>query len=537
MSECAKQLSDTIAVASAARVPRRSVRSGYPQRRSGIRKKRELRILAQAREHASSGVGDNELEGAGARGIGDNAAFRPAAVLKYIVLQLAERPHQGTDEPLRQPRCERGVLGVLGPLLPGEPFRICATRVYAGQGKHPGAIACSGTADRAISQRAFDLAEDRRFQHDAAVGVRESNGRHREFNQRTNPSRPRERDRSKIRQSAGDRLPQEIVGGLEARGQPLWRSIVQIFPATFIHLIGFFPSLAGPVSTQIRVAVSSTSSSNTPRFSPEGCAASRLSEISVGGGGGLPAPPMIELRLAVLQCAEKAQRNSQDATIWVEAYSPICPGVVKKLNAQKAALARFAETEDFHIVLEFVEIESGKGADALDRRPQLAAALAEARKRKCSVVVAKLDRLSRDVHFVSGLMTHRVPFIVAELGTDADPFMLHLYAALAEKERSLIAQRTRDALRAAKARGVILGNPNLDAVRQRAVDSTKAEADRFAKNVAPLIQEIRKTGAVSLRAIARVLNARGVATARGGSWTAVQVGSIQRRVETRSGAV
>ena len=84
---------------------------------------------------------------------------------------------------------------------------------------------------------------------------------------------------------------------------------------------------------------------------------------------------------------------------------------------------------------------------------------------KCPVIVAKLDRLSRDVHFITGLMAHKVPFIVAELGADADPFMLHLYAALAEKERALISQRTRDALKAAKARGVVLGNPNLADVR------------------------------------------------------------------------
>jgi DNA invertase Pin-like site-specific DNA recombinase len=81
-----------------------------------------------------------------------------------------------------------------------------------------------------------------------------------------------------------------------------------------------------------------------------------------------------------------------------------------------------------------------------------AAALAEAKQHKCAVAVAKLDRLSRDVHFISGLMTHRTPFIVAELGADADPFMLHLYAALAKQERRLISQRTKDAL-AAKSAG------------------------------------------------------------------------------------
>ena len=199
------------------------------------------------------------------------------------------------------------------------------------------------------------------------------------------------------------------------------------------------------------------------------------------------------------------------------------------LEAQRTALVRFAEAEGLGIGIEFVEVETGKGSDALDRRPQLVAALAEARKRKCSVVVAKLDRLSRDVHFISGLMAHKVPFVVAEFGSDADPFMLHLYAALAEKERSLISQRTRDALQAAKARGVVLGNPKLDHVRHRAVASVKADADRFAKNVAPVIREIEASGVSSHRGIARALNARGVATARGGKWEAVQVGSILRR--------
>jgi DNA invertase Pin-like site-specific DNA recombinase len=126
------------------------------------------------------------------------------------------------------------------------------------------------------------------------------------------------------------------------------------------------------------------------------------------------------------------------------------------LEAQREALARFAAAEDFEIVREFIETETGKGADALDRRPQLAAALAEARRRRCPVAVAKLDRLSRDVHFISGLMAERVPFVVAELGADVDPFILHLFAALAEKERAMIATRTRDALARAKARGVKL---------------------------------------------------------------------------------
>jgi DNA invertase Pin-like site-specific DNA recombinase len=130
------------------------------------------------------------------------------------------------------------------------------------------------------------------------------------------------------------------------------------------------------------------------------------------------------------------------------------------LEAQQEALARFAASEGFDLLRVFVEVETGKGVDALDRRPQLAAALSEARRQRCSVAVAKLDRLSRDVHFISGLMAHRVPFLVAELGSGVDPFILHLFAALAEKERAMIATRTKAALAAAKARGVKLGAPS-----------------------------------------------------------------------------
>jgi DNA invertase Pin-like site-specific DNA recombinase len=193
------------------------------------------------------------------------------------------------------------------------------------------------------------------------------------------------------------------------------------------------------------------------------------------------------------------------------------------IAAQREMLWRFACDEGFEIVAEFVEVETGKGSDALDRRPQLAASLAKARTLRCSVAVAKLDRLSRDVHFISGLMAHRVPFLVAELGPDVDPFVLHLYAALAEKERALISGRTRSALAAAKAKGVKLGNPKIGAAQGAAVIAVKAEADRAASNVLPIIGEIRKSGAMSLRAIADALNARGIPTPRGGRWYAMSV--------------
>jgi DNA invertase Pin-like site-specific DNA recombinase len=200
------------------------------------------------------------------------------------------------------------------------------------------------------------------------------------------------------------------------------------------------------------------------------------------------------------------------------------------LEAQRAAVVRFAETEGITIQAEFTEVETGKGADALDRRPHLAAALATARQAKCPVLVAKLDRLSRDVAFIAGLMAQRVPFIVAELGADADPFMLHLYAALAEKERRLISERTRAALASRKGNGAALGNPRNAAVaaangRQVSV----READRFAATVLPFIQAIRRSGVTSLRGIAFELNNRRIRTARGGQWQVSNVRNLIAR--------
>ncbi len=191
------------------------------------------------------------------------------------------------------------------------------------------------------------------------------------------------------------------------------------------------------------------------------------------------------------------------------------------LEAQQAALARFAEAEGYDLLQTFTEVETGKGADALDRRPQLSAALAAARKLKAPIIVAKLDRLSRDVHFISGLMSHRTPFIVAELGADADPFMLHLYAALAEKERRLISQRTRDALAVRKAQGVKLGGLNAKGVQNREDARARAEALR------PILAEL---SGQSARAIAAELNARGIATPTGSPWSAVTVIRVQRRL-------
>ena len=150
--------------------------------------------------------------------------------------------------------------------------------------------------------------------------------------------------------------------------------------------------------------------------------------------------------------------------------------------------------------------------------------------------MAKLDRLSRDVHFISGLMAHRVPFLVAELGPDVDPFILHLFAALAEKERSLIASRTKSALAAAKARGVTLGGPKIREAQKIAVERVMEIADRHARNVLPIIRDIQRAGIKSLRDVAAALNARGIATARGGKWYAATVRNAMARDLARDAA-
>jgi DNA invertase Pin-like site-specific DNA recombinase len=191
------------------------------------------------------------------------------------------------------------------------------------------------------------------------------------------------------------------------------------------------------------------------------------------------------------------------------------------LEAQRDAIAKFAASEFLEVAGEFIEVETGKGADALDKRPQLAAALRKAKQIKAPIVVSKLDRLSRDVHFISGLMTKRVPFIVAALGKNVDPFMLHIYAALAEKERSMISERTRDALAKAKQRGVVLGNPNVG----KMVTAATAARDAILR---PVLQTMRDR---TYREIAQELTDRGIKTPRGGDvWNQVTVMRAMKRL-------
>jgi DNA invertase Pin-like site-specific DNA recombinase len=191
------------------------------------------------------------------------------------------------------------------------------------------------------------------------------------------------------------------------------------------------------------------------------------------------------------------------------------------LEAQRKAVVSFAAAEGFTIVAEFTEIETGKGSDALERRPELRAALKAAKKARCEVAVAKLDRLSRDVAFIAGLMSQRVPFIVAALGRNVDPFTLHIYAALAEQERRMISQRTSAGLQAAKQRGVKLGN-------QKIADDNKAAAAARDARLKPILKEMIGS---STRTIAKELTIRGIKTPSGAkNWNPMSVLRAMRRL-------
>lgn len=193
------------------------------------------------------------------------------------------------------------------------------------------------------------------------------------------------------------------------------------------------------------------------------------------------------------------------------------------LEAQREAVERHLNGGSWSLIEAFTEVETGKGSNALDRRPQLKAALAYARKHKATLVIAKLDRLARNVHFISGLMETGVEFVAADR-PDADRFTLHLEAALAEREARVISERTKAALAAAKRRGVVLGaNGRTLAVRNR------AEAVERVAPMAGRLTALRGEG-LSLRRIASTLNAEGVSPpgASGGVW---HPATVQRALE------
>jgi DNA invertase Pin-like site-specific DNA recombinase len=211
------------------------------------------------------------------------------------------------------------------------------------------------------------------------------------------------------------------------------------------------------------------------------------------------------------------------------------------LAAQRFEIEKFGKREGFSIKSWHQDIQTGAGTDALILRPQLAAALKEAKAARCPLIVSRLDRLSRNVHFISWLMERRIHFVVAALGKDRDDFTLHIWASLAEQERKIISLRIKQALAAAKVRGRKLGMARYSKVRQRQIvrlanaAKRKAALER-AEAYRPYIEwALREPGLrgrpISLHRAAKALNERAIASPMGGTWGGEQV----RRVGTRLG--
>lgn len=197
------------------------------------------------------------------------------------------------------------------------------------------------------------------------------------------------------------------------------------------------------------------------------------------------------------------------------------------LDAQRAAVAKHIGAAE--LVAEFTEIESGRKND----RAQLAAALATAKRTKSTLVIAKLDRLARNVHFVSGLLESNVPFVCADM-PEADRTFLQMMAVFAEWEARKISERTKAALAQIKAQGRTLGCPTPELGAVAGVKVIKANADSYAERVGPIVRDILATGASTIRDIAAALQARSVTTPRGNmTWGTTQVSNLLKRLNLK----
>ncbi|QTP55666.1 recombinase family protein [Billgrantia sulfidoxydans] len=203
------------------------------------------------------------------------------------------------------------------------------------------------------------------------------------------------------------------------------------------------------------------------------------------------------------------------------------------LAAQAQAIEEYAAQRGGIVLASFTEVESGKNND----RPELEKALHLANVTGATLVIAKLDRLSRNAAFLLTLRDSGVRFIAADM-PDANDLTVGVMALVAQQEREAISKRTREALKAAKARGVKLGNPNGAAALKRAgkgnsagVEAIKADADHHALNLAPVVRGLKTEGVTSLGAIADALNSRGMLTPRGGSWHKSSVRNLLNRLD------
>jgi DNA invertase Pin-like site-specific DNA recombinase len=197
------------------------------------------------------------------------------------------------------------------------------------------------------------------------------------------------------------------------------------------------------------------------------------------------------------------------------------------LDAQRQTVAQYLAVGTRLTVGEFVEVETGKGSNALEKRPQLRLALEMCKKTGATLLIAKLDRLARNVHFVSGLMESKVSFVACDL-PEANQLTIHIMAAFAEHEARRISERTRDALAAAKARGVVLGATG-PANLKTCNDLRQQKAQEFRDRLRPVLDGMSAQG-LSRRAMVERLNSLGVKAPMGGAWS---LGQVQRSLKTR----
>lgn len=196
------------------------------------------------------------------------------------------------------------------------------------------------------------------------------------------------------------------------------------------------------------------------------------------------------------------------------------------LQAQQEAVRQYLNGGDWKLLAEFTEVETGKGSNALVKRPQLQQAIAYAKKYKATLLIAKLDRLARNVHFVSSLMESKVDFLCCDMPS-ATPLTIHILAAVAEDEAKRISQRTKAALAEAKRNGVKLGNPQLSSTLN---EPRIAKADEFAESMRFFLL-VFKTCGMTQRQMVAALNEKGITTARGGQWSLLQLQRVLKRLE------
>ncbi|MAQ83677.1 MAG: resolvase [Maritimibacter sp.] len=203
------------------------------------------------------------------------------------------------------------------------------------------------------------------------------------------------------------------------------------------------------------------------------------------------------------------------------------------LEAQRAAIDAFTEQRGADVIARFTEVESGRKND----RPELEKALNLAKLTGATLVIAKLDRLSRNAAFLLTLRDSGVRFLAADM-PEANDLTVGIMALVAQQEREAISRRTKEALAAAKARGVKLGNPNGAAALKRAGKDGQAmraavvvNADEFAASLRPVIKGLQARGLTSLRQIAGALNVQGIRTRRDGRWHVSNVRNLMRRID------